>query len=312
MPTGEERLEMHGLMWLLRQFDAKLEQAVYFHSAAGEEAVPVGTFYGIDAADWAAPQYRGAEVVFYMRGAPLEEVAAQFLGRTTSWSGGIAPAHCGDPERNFIPWVTGGIGTHIGVATGRAFAQKLDGDGGVTICSFGDGAVNTSSFHGAVNFASIHRLPIVFVCQNNGFALSAAVSRSHGNPRIAERGPAYGIEGVTVDGNDVAALNAAVRERVERAREGGGPTLIDAETYRMHGHIELDPAPYREPGDLERWAARDPLALSRAAIEAEGGDVGPVEREAEAAVEAAFAAAEGAPLPGAAAVAPELVFAEAD
>jgi pyruvate dehydrogenase E1 component alpha subunit len=312
MPSVDERLEMHRLMFLLREFDSKLEQAVYFHSAAGEEAVPVGTFFGIGAGDWAAPQYRGAEIVFYMRGAPLEQIAAQFKGRTTSWSGGLAPAHCGDPDRNFIPWVTGGIGTHIGVATGRAFAQKLDGDGGVTLCSFGDGAVNTSSFHGAVNFASIHKLPIVFVCQNNGFALSASVARSHGNPKIAERGAGYGIEGVAVDGNDVAALNSAVRERVERAREGGGPALIEAQTYRMHGHVELDEAPYREPGDLERWGDRDPLAISRAAIEAEGGEVEPVEREAAAAVEAAFAAVEDDPAPGAADIAPELVFAEVD
>jgi TPP-dependent pyruvate/acetoin dehydrogenase alpha subunit len=311
MPTVEERLELHRLMFLLREFDAMLEQAVYFHSAAGEEAVPVGTFFGIADDDWAAPQYRGAEVVFYMRGAPLEQVAAQFKGRATSWSGGRAPAHCGDPERRFIPWVTGGIGTHIGVATGRAFAQKLDGDGGVTICSFGDGAVNSSSFHGAVNFAAIHRLPIVFVCQNNGFALSASVARSHGNPRIAERAPAYGIEGLAVDGNDVAALNVAVRERVELAREGGGPSLIEAQTYRMHGHIELDQAPYREAGDLERWAARDPLLISRAAIEAAGGEVETLEREAAAAVEAAFAAIEGDPAPGADAVSPELLFAEA-
>jgi pyruvate dehydrogenase E1 component alpha subunit len=301
---------MHRLMCLLRRFDAKLEQVVYFHSAAGEEAVPVGTFYGLPDTDWEAPQYRGAEIVFHMRGAPLKEVAAQFKGRTTSWSGGLAPAHCGDPSRNFVPWVTGGIGTHIGVATGRAFAQKLDGEGRVTVCSFGDGAVNTSSFHGALNFASVHRLPIVFVCQNNGFALSASVDRSHGNPRISERGPAYGMEGVAVDGNDVAALNAAVRERVERAREGAGPALIEAQTYRMHGHIELDKAPYREPGDLEKWGERDPIAISRVAIEAAGGEVSSLEQAVDAEVEEAFAAVETDPLPSAADVSANLIFAE--
>lgn len=312
MPSVDERLEMHRLMFLLREFDAKLEQVVYFHSAAGEEAVPVGAFHGLGEDDWAAPQYRGAQIVFHMRGAPLRQVAAQFKGRATGWSGGIAPAHCGDPGRKLVPWVTGGIGTHIGVATGRALAQKLDDDGGVTVCSFGDGAVNTSSFHGALNFASIHQLPIVFVCQNNGFALSAAVARSHGNPKIAERGAAYGIEGIAVDGNDVAALNVAVGERVERARAGGGPALIEARTYRMHGHIELDEARYRDPGDLERWSARDPLAISRAAIEAEGGDVATVEEEATAAVEAAFEAIEDDPTPGPDAIAPGLVFAEVE
>jgi pyruvate dehydrogenase E1 component alpha subunit len=289
--SSPTQLEMYELMLTLRRMDEVLCEALYFHSVVGEEAVPVGTFLALEEEDWGAPHNRGAEIVFAMRGQTLTETFAQHIPSRRSWSRGKAPSHCGDPQAQFVPWVTGTIGTHIGIAAGTAHAQKLSGDGNITICSFGDGAVHTSMFHGALNFAAVHQLPIVFVCQNNNFTISLPVERATANTSLFQRAIGYGMPSERVDGNDVEAVYAAVCSARDRARRGLGPTLIEAKTYRMHGHIEVDPARYRPQEEVEAWAAKDPLDHTAAKLKAAGVDLDALDTRITAEVREAYDAA---------------------
>ncbi len=262
MAVGTERLsEMFELMATLREFDSHLEDEVYFHSAYGEEAVQIGTFYGLRDTDVIAPAYRGAEIVYFMRGESLRSVYASFLGRKESWSHGHAAGHTGNPALNVVTWINGIIGPHLTLATGRALALQMERRDDVVVCSFGDGTMNTPSFGAAMNFSALWKLPIVFVCQNNNFQISASVESVNGNTSFAERALGYGVPGSEVDGNDVELVHEAVTAAVARARAGGGPSFIDAKTYRIHGHIELDLAEYRPAVEVDRWRDRDPLEL---------------------------------------------------
>lgn len=201
----------------------------------GEEAVHVGSFVDLRPDDAAAPHYRDPFVVYLMRGAELWRLVAQALGKSAGYNKGRSVAFNGPFHLGVVPWVAGDLGTTLGTATGAALAFKQQQSDRVCVCSFGDGTANRGDFHENINLAATWRLPIVYVCQNNGWAISQRASGYLPAP-VAARAAGYGIPGQTVDGQDVEAVRAAVGEAVERARRGDGPTLIDALTCRRRGH----------------------------------------------------------------------------
>jgi 2-oxoisovalerate dehydrogenase E1 component alpha subunit len=153
------------------------------------------------------------------------------------------------------------VASWIPKAAGIAYAAKLKGEGTVTLCTFGDGATSQGEFHEGVNFAAVHRLPVVFVCENNSYAISVPIRLQTANPNIADRAAGYGIPGVTVDGTDVPACYTAVREAVAKARSGEGPTLIDAKIWRINSHTSEDnQTKYRSKEEMEEAARHDPIA----------------------------------------------------
>jgi len=160
------------------------------------------------------------------------------------------------------------VGAHLPIAVGLAFASRYLDSESVSVCFFGEGSTNIGAFHEALNLASVWRAPVIFVCENNRYGEYSPQRLTTPVERIADRAASYAMPGVVVDGNDVFAVHAAASEAVERARSGGGPTLIEALTYRQVGHSRSDPAKYRPEGELEQWLARDPIVLlERALIE---------------------------------------------
>ena len=319
-PGADDPLELYRLMVLSRALERSCCAAnPRWFPAEGEEAAIVGTFAGLRPDDIVAPHYRGPFIVYLMRGAEPARLAAQALGKASGYARGRAVPFTGPLERNIVPWVAGDLGTSLGVATGAALAlwqeRQLGGPGAgdrVVVVSFGDGTANRGDFHENVNLAALWKLPVVYVCQNNAFAISLhRDSYLPAGASIAARAAGYGIPGLTVDGNDVLAVHAAAQAAVARARAGEGPSLIEALTYRMAGHWAGDAATYRDPAEVEAWRARDPLLLLAGVLAERGlADVerlAALRREAEAAVARAMAEAEAAPAAGPA----ELGLAEA-
>src|SRR5690242_8595465 len=197
-----------------------------------------------------------------MRGAEMWRLACQVLGKVDGYNKGRSVPFNGPVELNVVPWVAGDLGTTLGTATGAALAFQQAGSQQVCVCSFGDGTANRGDVHEALNLAAAWRLPIVYVCQNNGWAISQQAG-SYLAGSMARRAEGYGIPGLSVDGNDVEAVRQAVSDAVARARGGDGPSLIEARTWRWRGHWAGDSQTYRsrvsEPEDVED--VEDPLDL---------------------------------------------------
>jgi 2-oxoisovalerate dehydrogenase E1 component alpha subunit len=171
------------------------------------------------------------------------------------------PGGCYSYGRLKIAPVSQVVASWVPKASGIAYAAKLKGDGSVTLCTFGDGATSQGAFHEGVNFAAVHKLPVVFVCENNGYAISVPIRLQMANPDVADRAAGYGIAGVTVDGTDVPACYAVAKEAVERARRGEGPTLIDAKIWRLNSHTSEDNhLKYRGKEEIDEAASHDPIA----------------------------------------------------
>jgi TPP-dependent pyruvate/acetoin dehydrogenase alpha subunit len=266
------------------------------YTGHGQEAIPVGAAYALGPEDILAPMYRdmGAHLV---RGVRPAEVFAQYFGKRSSSNGGKdSGLHIGDMSRGIIGMISV-LPDSLPVAVGAALAFKIRREPRVALTTFGEGATSTGAFHEAVNLAAVQRVPVVLVCENNGWALSTPVHLEVAGPSIAERAPGYGLPGVQVDGNDVEAVYAAAREAVERARAGAGPTLIECLTMRMRGHSIIDPADYVPAEQLSEWAERDPIVRQRERLGAAGqwdqeretGLQAEIRREVEEAIEAAAA-----------------------
>ncbi len=194
-----------------------------------------------------------------MKGTPLRLMFAHIYGRKASPDQGrSAPAHCGYAPLNIItPAST--IAAQLNIGTGVALAYKMQHKPNVVVALSGEGSTSLGFWHEAVNFAGVHKLPIIFVIENNGYAESVPVALQTAVEDISMKAQAYGIAGVTVDGNDVVAVYSTMREAIERARAGDGPTLLECKTYRWYGHSEIDPAKYRDPAEVEYWKSRDPI-----------------------------------------------------
>jgi pyruvate dehydrogenase E1 component alpha subunit len=276
----------------------------------GEEATVVGSFIDLRLDDAVAPHYRDPFVVYLMRGAQMWRLAAQVLGKAAGYNKGRSVPFNGPAELNVVPWVAGDLGTTIGTATGAALAFQQEGTDRVCVCSFGDGTANRGDLHEALNLAACWRLPIVYVCQHNGWAISQSAD-SYVAGSIADRAVGYGIPGACVDGNDVEAVRAALAEAVARARTGRGPTLVEARTWRWRGHWAGDEQRYRvapEPPDVE-----DPLDLYAYRLldrgDADLSELHRIHAEVEAEVEAAMQRASASPDASAAELGLEDVYA---
>ena len=246
-----DELKLYRWMASTRALDRALSAGdKNWFPAEGEEAVIVGTFCDLRTDDAAAPHYRDPFVVYLLRGAELWRLAAQVFGKGAGYNKGRSVPFNGPFELGFVPWVAGDLGTTLGTATGAALAFQQEGSDRVCVCSFGDGTSNRGDFHENINLAASWRLPIVYVCQNNGWAISQPAETYLPAPVVA-RAAGYGIPGMAVDGNDVEAVRDAVNEAVTRARRGEGPTLIEARTWRIRGHWAGDKESYRESMDTE-------------------------------------------------------------
>lgn len=262
-------LDLYRWMLTSRLLESSLGQKnPRWFSTEGEEATIVGSFAELREGDIAAPHYRGPFVVYLMRGADIKRLACQAFGKAGGYSKGRSVPFIGPANLGLVPWVAGDLGTSLGMATGAALALQKQGRGRVCVCSFGDGTSNRGDFHENVNTAAVWKLPIVYVCQNNGWAISQA-ARTYLPAPIVDRAQGYGIPGVAVDGNDVEAVRDAVKQAMDRAEQGLGPTLIEARTWRKHGHWANDKTPYRTELD-QPSNTTDPLALMQERLVAQG------------------------------------------
>jgi TPP-dependent pyruvate/acetoin dehydrogenase alpha subunit len=247
------------------------------HLSQGQEAVSVGVCKALRPGDTMTCTYRGHAATLAM-GAPMDRAFGEFLGRI----GGLCNGKGGSMHLTDVSVGALGsfaiVGGHIPVSVGAAFASFYRGGSEVNVCFFGDGATNIGAFHEALNLASIWKLPIVFVCENNLYGEYTAIHRSTPIERLADRAVAYGMPGEQVDGNDVMAVYELSQRVIERARTAGGPTLVEALTYRHKGHARSDPATYRPAGELESWLERDPLLISERRLEQSGTDRSELER----------------------------------
>ena len=274
----------------------------FVHLYLGEEAVAVGVCSNLEGRDLVFSTHRGHGHAL-AKGVPAGVVLAELWGKTTGSSGGRGGSmHMYAPEYGFMG-TNGIVGAPIPLATGAALSAKLRKEGQVVISFFGDGAVNSGSFHEAVNMGTVWDLPVVYVCENNLYATEMAFSRATKNVDIASRAAAYGLPGVAVDGQDVVAVHEAAEAAIRRCRGGGGPTLIECKTYRYVGHHEGDPGTdYRTREEVQQWKQRDPVKLARKRLldlGAAEGDLQAIDQEVEQLIEQAVEFAESSPEPSA-------------
>jgi len=233
----------------------------FVHLYVGEEAVAVGVMAALKPGDVITGTHR-SHGHYIAKGGDIKASFAELFGkRTGSNKGKGGSMHIADPDIGMLG-ANGMVGGGIPHAVGAALAFKLLGKDNVAVAFFGDGGSNQQNFHEAINLAAIWKLPVIFVCENNLYQISLPYSKQQLITSVAERGKAYGIPGVSVDGQDVLAVYEATREAVERARRGEGPTLIEARTYRFRGHFEGDPQIYRSKEEVEWWMNnKDPIKI---------------------------------------------------
>lgn len=242
-----------------------------FHvGSLGEEAAIIGAAFAMRSQDWLFPCYREFGAALF-RGLDFQRFVDNMFGNANDTAKGRQmPDHYTCRKAHWVS-ISSPVGTQITQAVGFAWAGKLRKEDLATLVYFGDGATSSSDFHAGMNFAGVFKIPTVFFCRNNGWAISVPADRQTASESFAAKGTAYGVPAVRIDGNDVFAVVRAVRDAVARGARGEGPTLIEALTYRMGGHSTSDdPNAYRKSAELEPWAGRDPLHRVRAYLEARG------------------------------------------
>ena len=307
LPAKAKLMELYEKMVLTRSFEeqaARLFAEGKVHGTAhfciGEEATGVGVTAALEPQDLMAATHRGHNQSIG-KGMDIKLMMAEFLGKETGYCRGRGGSmHIADVEGGNLG-ATGVVGGGLATAVGAALSCKMGGVDQITLCFFGDGAVNMGIFHESLNLAAIWTLPVVFVCENNQYAMSMSVEKALPIQDIADRACAYDIPGVVVDGNDVLAVHDAVAEAVERARAGEGPTLVECKTYRWRGHSKSDAQRYRTREEVETWKEKDPIARFRAYLLKKGvlseDDAQQIEKEAHELIEEAVAFAEYSPEP---------------
>jgi len=311
-PAGlplETLREMYRRMVLIRRFEDHLyalflQGAVpgTLHQYQGQEAVAVGACAALRPNDVIFSTHRPVGH-FLARGSPARGIAAEIMGKASGCAGGKGgQMHLTDVSVGAMP-SNAIVGANIPIATGAALGFRLRGQDRVAVSFFGDGAANTGAFHEGLNLAAVKDAPVVFVCENNQYGASTAITSMMRIADIAERAAAYGIPGQVVDGMDVVAVHQSARGAVERARRGDGPTLLECKTYRYSGHSRGDPGGYRSREEVQRWRERDPLSRMRRVLIEERGlaeaEVGSIERACQSEVEEAVEFARNSPEPAA-------------
>lgn len=274
---SEERLlELYRVMALMRAIDLRLEglqrmgRIGFFGSARGQEAAVIGTGAALEPDDWVFPALRENGVML-LRGFPLSRYFAHMFGNAHDvMKGRMQPMHFSGRQVNQVSW-SSVIATQMPQATGAAYAIKVKGDPHVAMTYIGDGGTSEPDFHAALNFAGVWKVPAVFVCQNNQWAISVPQAKQTASETIAVKARAYGMPGVRVDGNDILAVYREAKKAVDRARAGEGPTFIECVTFRMGGHSSADdPTRYRNEADVAEWDARCPLARFKSYLTGRG------------------------------------------
>lgn len=307
--SREDMLHMLELMYQIRYFEEKAEELYMrgmihgtMHLSVGEEASAVGSIAALLPEDYILSTHRGHGHCI-AKGANINLMMAEFMGKETGYCRGRGGSmHIADVEGGNLG-ANGVVGGGIPLATGVGLSIQLRHTEQVVMSFFGDGATNQGAFHEALNMGAIWQLPVVYVCENNQYGISMSVQRSMRVERISDRAAAYGMPGVTVDGNDLFAVYEAAFEAVERARTGGGPTLLENVTYRWKGHSKSDQNLYRTQEEMDAWKERCPIRHFRGYLAGKGianeEELDGIERRAaqmiEDAVEFASQSAEPSP-----------------
>ena len=299
--------ELLRQMYTIRAFEEQAEQLYALgkihgtmHLSIGMEASAVGAIAALRPDDLILSTHRGHGHCI-AKEADLNRMMAEFMGKETGYCRGRGGSmHIADVEGGNLG-ANGVVAGGIPIAVGVGLSLKMQKRDQIVTCFFGDGAANTGPFHEALNMAAIWTLPVVFVCENNQYAMSFSVKKAFAIERISDRAAAYGMPGVTVDGNDLIAVYKAVSQAVKRAREGKGPSLIENVTYRWRGHSKSDANRYRTREEIEAWKQKCPIKRFRARLIEEGvlteEEADQIEQEAYAAIDAAVAFAEASPEP---------------
>ena len=306
----EKLLHMYRTMVKIRRFEETVRDLFFqgqipgfVHVSIGEEAVPTGVCAALTAADYITTTHRGHGHML-AKGGELKPMMAEIFGRATGYCKGKGGSmHIVSYELGILG-ANGIVGAGIPIATGAALASSFRDNTAVAVSFFGDGASNEGTFHESLNLASLWRLPVIYVCQNNAYAEFTPTGESTSVKDIAVRGAAYDIPGIIVDGNDVLAVHEVMLTAVERAKRGEGPTLIEAKTYRWEGHVVGEQAfvsEYRDPAEIEAAKQRCPIALFGRQLVAtrfvETAELSRIEGEVQKEIEAAVAFAQSSPLP---------------
>jgi pyruvate dehydrogenase E1 component alpha subunit len=270
------------------------------HLGLGQEAVAAGFATAMQPGDMTYCTYRGHNHTL-LRGAPMDALMGELLGRANGICAGKGGSmHLTDVTKGAMGSYAI-VGAHLPIAAGAAWAAQVRGTDQASVCFFGDGTTNIGAFHEALNIAAVWKLPVVFVCENNLYMeytpIGDVIAVEH---PAADRAPAYGLEGIIVDGNDVDAVYETALEALARARRGDGPSLIEAKTYRHGGHSRADPGKYRPDDEVEEWLNKDPIVLYRQRLESrgvEGPDLDGIEAAALAEIDEATEVSKAAPTP---------------
>ncbi|HEX7874656.1 MAG TPA: thiamine pyrophosphate-dependent dehydrogenase E1 component subunit alpha [Sphingobium sp.] len=306
-PDGPTQVEIFRRMALLKANDDYTRKMVTggklfipYYSYRGQEVIPAAAFVNLTDQDYLCTIYRGIHDLL-SKGLPLPLLWSEIAGRSSGACGGKGgPMHLTYPEKGVMV-TTGIVGSSMPIANGLAWGSQLSGDGRVAVATFGDAASNIGAFHESLNMASVWKLPVIFLCQNNQFGEHTPFAKATSCEKIADRAASYGMPGIHVDGNDPIAMYNAMAEAVARARAGEGPTLIEAMTYRFHGHVFGDKDEYMDKAVKAEAIANDPYPRFRAKLIADGtateDQLAKMEADIQAEIEAAANAAWEAPFP---------------
>ena len=267
LPPEKTLLDMLYYMKLTRELESRIERKLYrqgkivggVYVGRGQEAIAVGSCIDTGPGDVVCPSHRDMGA-YLIRGMSLRTILAQYMARKTGATRGKdGNMHMGDLTKGLIAFVSM-LGDNVPVATGIGLSFKMRGQDRVALCFFGDGATSRGDWHEGINMASVFKVPVVFICNNNQYAYSTPLERQMAVENVADRAEAYGMPGEIVDGNDILAVWDAATRAIRRARAGGGPTLIECKTFRMTGHSAHDDAGYVPPELFEFWEERDPIS----------------------------------------------------
>jgi pyruvate dehydrogenase E1 component alpha subunit len=304
--SPEVALQLYTTMQRIRRFELAVIELFargkipgFLHTYIGEEAVAAGVCTNLRPDDKIISTHRGHGHLI-AKGGHLDLMMAELFGRRTGYCKGKGGSmHIAEPDLGMLG-ANAIVGAGIAIINGAALTAQYLGTDHVAVAFFGDGASNTGAFHEALNMASVWNLPSIFVCENNGYAESTPRQRHQKIDDIAARAVAYNMPSLSVDGNDAGAVYLAASEAVARARAGGGPTLIEAKTYRIRGHYEGDPQIYRTKEEVEAWEKRDPIVRWREALmerDVPATKFAEVDARIEQELQEAVAFAEQSPLP---------------
>ncbi|MFC5745728.1 thiamine pyrophosphate-dependent dehydrogenase E1 component subunit alpha [Actinomadura rugatobispora] len=275
-PAREQQLAIFRLMARIRHFDKRWHRLFQQgltgpgHASIGMEAIAAAFGVAMRKDDYTFATYRGHGHIL-ARDVPMRPIMAELLGKSTGLAAGKGGSmHLTSVEHGMMGSYAV-IGAHLPVAAGAALSAKYRGTGQVAVCFFGDGTTNIGAFHEALNLAAVWKLPVVFVCENNHYMEYTPIRDVTAVPNpAADRASAYGLERILVDGNDPDEVYATAARTIERARSGGGPSLIEAVTYRHLGHASADPGTYRPEEEIAEWLKRDPIPFYRGVLVAAG------------------------------------------